>query len=211
LIQLHHRPDFRLLKFRVNKQNRIAVFVALAVLFLIPYLLNNRLGYFPSHEFELTGLEQMIPFWDWSVWVYASDYLFPFVIGYQLHIGTNLSRVCFGFFLMSILTNLIFFFYPVRYPRELFPLADDSSLLMRWIREVDSPVNCFPSAHVAIVWVTLLAIRRERPEQFPRFLVWAILICVSTLTTKQHYLVDVIGGIFTGYVCFAAAEHLIKE
>lgn len=203
--------DFNFLKFRVNEHNRIAIFTALGVLFIVPYLLNNRWGYFPSREFKLTSFEKNLPFWDWTAWIYASDYVFPFVVGYQLRIGLNLSRVCFGFLLMSIVTNLTFFLYPVHYPRELYPLTENSSFLLYLIRELDSPVNCFPSAHVAIVWVTLLAIRREKPEQFFRFFIWAILICISTLTTKQHYLVDILGGIFVGYICFALAERLLSE
>lgn len=202
-------PDFNFRKFRVNDQNRVFVFIILGLLFIIPYLLNNRISYFPSRAFEFTKLELWIPFWDWTVWIYFSDYIFPFAVGYLLHSSLNLSRVCFGFFLMTIVTNLTFFFYPVHYTREFYPLNESSSFGMHLIRELDSPLNCFPSAHVAIVVVTLLALQKERPQYYLSFLIWAILICISTLTTKQHYLVDVIGGVLVGWICFRVSERLI--
>ena len=33
-------------------------------------------------------------------------------------------------------------------------------------------------------------------------LVWAVLICIATLTTKQHVIVDVFGGIVLAEVCY---------
>jgi len=35
---------------------------------------------------------------------------------------------------------------------------------------------------------------REQPKRFWWFLAWAVAIALSTLTTKQHYVVDVASG-----------------
>ena len=59
---------------------------------------------------------------------------------------------------------------------------------------LDPPYNCFPSLHVAWAFVAALTCHRVHRGVGVVALVWASLIGVSTLFTKQHYVVDVIAG-----------------
>jgi membrane-associated phospholipid phosphatase len=68
---------------------------------------------------------------------------------------------------------------------------------------MDTPANCCPSLHVSTAFLTAFifidsssegGVRRERRGYLAIYLVWAFAIAVSTLTTKQHYLVDVVTG-----------------
>jgi membrane-associated phospholipid phosphatase len=87
---------------------------------------------------------------------------------------------------------------PTTYPRELFPIPADagplSALLLTALRTFDTPSSCLPSLHVAISVVSALLVFRERPRLSLALLAWAAAIAVSTLTTKQHYAVDVVSG-----------------
>ena len=50
-----------------------------------------------------------------------------------------------------------------------------------------------------------MGIRHQKkiPEWYQRFsLVFAILVCISTQVTKQHYIIDVFGGIILSEVCY---------
>src|SRR4051812_35941609 len=107
MLQQFH--DLHLQNFRVTPQNRFKVFTFLTFITLVPYLLNNRYSYFPPHTFELTDIEKQIPFLDWSVWIYVSDYIFPFAVGVSIASSLVLSRACLGVLLMAIVTNLTFF------------------------------------------------------------------------------------------------------
>ena len=99
---------------------------------------------------------------------------------------------------------------PTRFPGELFPLdaSDLSTLPLRLVREVDTPASCFPSLHVALAFACSFAIRQPRPRLWRVFFAWSVAIAVSTLTTKQHYVVDVIGGVLLSVVCVAVVERI---
>jgi len=59
---------------------------------------------------------------------------------------------------------------------------------------LDPPYNCFPSLHVAWAFVAALTCHRVHRGVGLVALAWAAIIGVSTLYTKQHYVVDVVAG-----------------
>ena len=70
--------------------------------------------------------------------------------------------------------------------------------LTRFMQTVDGPVNCFPSLHVALVVFSYQVIK-DGPDTDQVLLGAMRQSCVdisrSTLQTKQHSVIDVIGGI----------------
>ncbi len=65
---------------------------------------------------------------------------------------------------------------------------------LRIVYEADPPLNCFPSLHVAHAFVSALICRRVHRGVGLAAGVWAALIALSTLFTKQHYVADVLAG-----------------
>lgn len=66
------------------------------------------------------------------------------------------------------------------------------------IYSADQPFNLFPSIHCLVSWICFAAMRDSKSisKGLKIFtLVFAILICISTQLTKQHYIVDLIAGI----------------
>lgn len=70
--------------------------------------------------------------------------------------------------------------------------------LTRFLQTIDGPTNCFPSLHVALVALTYQIIK-DLPDKseslLPALRQSCIDICRSTLPTRQHSIVDVIGGL----------------
>jgi membrane-associated phospholipid phosphatase len=99
---------------------------------------------------------------------------------------------------------LIFFIWPTVYPREQFPLPQDLNALtyyvFNYLRHADAPTNCCPSLHVSSVYLTSFLYLDEQRGKFPFFFGWGTLIALSTLTTKQHYLIDVVAGLMMAIV-----------
>ena len=78
---------------------------------------------------------------------------------------------------------------------------------MRMLYAMDAADNLFPSIHCLTSWFCYIAVQDNKnvPRWYRCFsLVMALLICVSTLTTKQHVIVDVVAGVFLARVCFFA-------
>ena len=69
----------------------------------------------------------------------------------------------------------------------------------------DIAFNLFPSYHCLISFYCYLGVRKQ-PEISKGFriysLVMAILISFSTVFTKQHYILDVAGGIGIAVICY---------
>ncbi|MBI4042683.1 MAG: phosphatase PAP2 family protein, partial [Deltaproteobacteria bacterium] len=57
------------------------------------------------------------------------------------------------------------------------------------------PTNCCPSLHVATVYICCLPYLYEQKGKFICLFLWASAIAISTLTTKQHYFIDIVAGL----------------
>jgi len=82
--------------------------------------------------------------------------------------------------------------------------------------QVDGSSNTFPSGHVAFAWIMFLgAAHSEAAKRIQGlqalYLLWAIGISLSTLTLKQHYIVDVFSGIFLALISFYISRTFIQN
>ena len=70
----------------------------------------------------------------------------------------------------------------------------------------DRGYNLFPSYHCLISMCCYLGVRK-RPEISKGYKVYSfimtILICMSTVFIKQHYFLDIVGGLAVPAICFA--------
>jgi membrane-associated phospholipid phosphatase len=62
------------------------------------------------------------------------------------------------------------------------------------VQHIDPPGNVFPSLHVAHTSMLAFLLLRDRPRLGRLALVMATALALSTLTTKQHFIADVLSG-----------------
>jgi membrane-associated phospholipid phosphatase len=70
--------------------------------------------------------------------------------------------------------------------------------LLGLVYRMDRPTNLFPSIHCMDSWICFLGLcgRKDLPKAYRVFTgVFALAVCISTLTTRQHVLADVVAGI----------------
>jgi membrane-associated phospholipid phosphatase len=158
------------------------------------------------------AVDYATPLIPWTFIIYLSDYLMVPLIVYLTDNKEEFQALCRMCFATLVVCGLIFVFYPTRYPRPPYPAVQSTfvAALMNLIAVADTPNNCFPSMHVAITGIATWSVRHRSPRVFLLFSLWAIAICVSTLTTKQHYLLDIGGGLFV-VMAVALVEHLLFE
>ena len=75
---------------------------------------------------------------------------------------------------------------------------------------MDSATNLFPSIHCLVSWFCFIGIRGQKsiPRAYRIFsCVFAVLVFVSTQVTKQHYIIDVIGGIAVAEAAYYLTHH----
>ena len=105
--------------------------------------------------------------------------------------------------------------FPSFYPRPEFEVNTISEALVQLTRKIDASHNTFPSGHVTFAWIMFLgAVKTKLANQVEGlkalYLLWAIGIAMSTLTLKQHYLIDVLSGITLAYVSFYISSAFVR-
>ncbi len=161
------------------------------------YIFPNMNPIFNPAYLPLLPIDSRIPFVSWSFLIYLSDYLFFILILFLIKDYEKLYSFVRCAFSTLFICGFFFIFFPTTYPRPEYPESTNIlvSFAMNLIRSADTPNNCFPSMHVAMTSLGIWVMRNEKKTIFSLFLIWGVLIILSTLSTKQHYFVDVISGI----------------
>ena len=140
------------------------------------------------------ALERAIPFLPWTIWIYFSFFIF---------IGSTVFRVDDKLFARFVISSAlaatiawsIVLLLPISFNRP-DPSLMDSELYRRlftFVHNADPSHITFPSLHVGVTWICTILLW-EQPGRMWRFGL-GVAISLSTLTTKQHLISDVIGGI----------------
>ncbi|AXK64610.1 MULTISPECIES: phosphatase PAP2 family protein [Burkholderia] len=181
LSSIDRRPDLRqMLSAAFGMAAGLAVFILL------------ERGVTPRYVFA-TALDERIPFIAWSWFVYVG--FFPFVIALAAYARPPAFVAFRDAVLIAFVAGIVcFLLFPEAVPRPDVAEIGNAFVRHRLARmwRLDLAANGFPSLHVA---VTCLACRMltERRRGVP--IAIGVLICASTLTLKQHTVVDVLGGV----------------
>ena len=152
-------------------------------------------------------LDRLVPFLPWTVSIYFGCFLFWAAL--YLLMARQDREAAYRFFCADFLSKavclLFFIFLPTTLTR---PDVAGTSLwaeLTRLLYRVDAPRNLFPSIHCLVSWLCFVGARNCRG--LPRWGVWvtaalAALVCLSTLTTRQHVAADVAGGVLLAEVSY---------
>lgn len=153
-------------------------------------------------EFALDRLLPLTP--TWSL-VYGALYLFLILLPvFVIQQDELIRRTVRAYLTVWIASYVCFLLYPTVAPRPGEVMGDGFGVWgLRFLYGADPPYNCFPSLHVAHSFVSALASYRVHRSLGLTAVTCASLVAVSTLFTKQHYVVDVIAGILMAVAAYA--------
>jgi membrane-associated phospholipid phosphatase len=174
------------------------------------YFWAQRRRWFAARCLE-TRFDAMIGYDPRWVWVYSGLY-YPMIVLAAWSVP-NWRDYAFavGCYLALLAVQMTFFlFLPVEIPiywREAYRPAWHGTLSQRFLDFVwsfDKLRNSMPSMHVSVATVTDLTIGRNWPLAGHVGILFPILIAISALKTKQHFVVDVVPGAACGACVFWA-------
>ena len=176
---------------------RLMLFALFMVVYCILYVIPNFFSTQEAFQLPFLWIDRVVPLIPWSFLVYTSDYfvfIFAIFILSQKDEFHAFARLMFGILLVC---GTFFYLYPTIYPRPEYPAEENRILawVMQFVAAADTPRNCFPSMHVGLTAGATWALRGQGKRTLILFVVWSLAIFASTLTTKQHYFIDIIGGI----------------
>lgn len=173
----------------------------------------------PYRLLPLTPLDEAIPYLPWTVWIYGTATWACALAWALVPSRLEARRLWASIALAAIGCCAIFIAFPTTYPRSFFPTPGDGSLTaleLADLRAADTAANCIPSLHVALAAVMGLSgfsfpfgPRAHRALTFV-CVTWAVAVSLSTLTVKQHYVVDVPSGALVGALGWWFSRRLIR-
>jgi membrane-associated phospholipid phosphatase len=209
--------DEKRLKFRDffvirNDRYRWGKLILGYAVFIGLYMAAQHIGLSSVHTVPRTWVDDLIPFTEWSIWIYMSHFLlmfWPFFVAKNEHVET---RFFLALLLASIAGFLVFAGFQTTVPRT-YQLSPDglTADVFRFLIAADKPVNCFPSLHVAFDSLAAFAIWRARVPGRSLGMVWAFGITLSTMSTHQHVFIDVAGGFVLAVLCWMLSQAIVRR
>jgi membrane-associated phospholipid phosphatase len=178
---------------------------AVTFMLLVPgYLVIGALTRGRTLHLPALALDHMIPLQPAWAPIYLSYLLFPFLPMLVIRQEELIRRTFLAWLMVWLVGYACFLVYPTTLPRPIGEIGEGFfAWFLRGIYDADAPRNCFPSLHVATPFVAALTCWRVHRGVGLAAVLWASLVALSTVFTKQHYVVDVIAGIFLAGVAHA--------
>ena len=155
-------------------------------------------------------IDDWIPYWPSWVWVYSCIY-YPIILylNFIIDSARHFTHVATSYMLLLGLQMLFFVLFPVTTPAHWRGYNRERGLSERFlalVQRFDARSNSFPSMHTSVAMLTALHLA---PHVGAAAFAFPLLIALSCLFTKQHYLIDLPAGAVLGWWTFAAYRTLI--
>ena len=148
-------------------------------------------------------IDDLIPYRPNWVWIYSFLY-YPVILYTNLVIQSprEFTHVAMSYLLLLALQMGVFISFPVVTPEEWRPghaPKTYSERFLSFVQRFDARSNSFPSMHTSVATLTALHLQ-------PSLGAWAwafpILVGLSCLFTKQHYVIDLPAGVGLGALTY---------
>jgi membrane-associated phospholipid phosphatase len=186
----------------IDRRLRIPAIIGGGLLLVVLFAVPARVHLGQPAILARSVVDDVIPFLDWTIWVYVTYYPLLIAAIWFPRNDNRRSDAFYGMLLASAIGLVIFTLWPTAISRESASLAGATGFMWRLLFSVDTMVNALPSMHVAHTCLAAVALASRNRLWRIIAPAWATLIVLSTLTTKQHYAIDVPGGFALAAICF---------
>lgn len=197
------------------KYSRIPLLITVILNFSVYWGARAIAGGWEHHDIE-TALDRMIPVVNWTVLIYFGCYIF-WIAGYMYNAALD-KKHCYRFLMADWLGKVVCFIcyivYPTTNTRPEIIGTDIWAQLMNLLYRIDEADNLFPSIHCLVSWLCYIGVRGNKKVPLwirVTFCVCAVAVFISTLTTKQHVIYDVVAGFLLIEVTYQISRLLLKK
>ena len=193
-----------ILKYKLQEIKwRDLVWLLILPLININYVISNTL--FQSGKNLALSLDKEIPFVSLFVFPYVYWYIF-IIVGLIFLLSKDRKeylRALMAIYIGMCICFAFYYLYPVEISRPVVENNTIPNKLVNIIYKNDRPFNCFPSIHVLNTYIIMRFTKiKDNKYWFYYTNIIGILIILSTLFIKQHFILD-------GVVAIILAEIVI--
>jgi len=160
---------------------------------------SSSLGQVPSFTFDF---ERSIPFIPLSIIPYMASGVFFCVVFFSCKNKQKLKILTWRMLFVIITAGIFFITFPLRFS---FPKPEVSNIILKlpfsFLKKFDSPFNQSPSLHITFAFI-FWSVFRSLSKWRIFLMIWLIFLGISTLTTYQHHLIDILTGAILAHVSF---------
>ncbi len=180
--------------------SRIAFAVFLGFNFLIYEFLNQQPRDIHVIKIQIEESIPFLPFFSIPYILFVPLLVISLV--YFVFLSQNFYAPSISFISCQLIANVVYTFYQTTVTRPDIISSNLYSSLVTYIYSVDRPYNCFPSLHVSLSLICLFYWTKAFPIVKLPLSAFVFSIILSTVFIKQHYILDVVGGISLAILSF---------
>lgn len=180
-------------------KDKVKALIVFWLMASMTYIIIPKILIFEADTTPFHHLDQAIPFLSWTIAIYLTLYLQVTLVFFTVRNRGVLRKLFWAYMLGGLLLSFFYFFLPTthNYPSPVAECRNCFDRGVLWLRATDIAANQFPSGHAFFSLLgPFLLISAGRYWKGTFFMIWAVLITASTLTVKQHNIVDMAAGGF---------------
>lgn len=159
----------------------------------------SSLDNLPSFTFDF---EKFIPFFPLSIIPYMASGVFFCIVFFLCKNKYQLKILTWRMLFVIITAGIIFILTPLQFSFTKPEVSNDIlNLPFLLLKKFDSPFNQSPSLHIAFAFI-FWSVFRDLSKWRIFLLINLILVGISTLTTYQHHVIDILTGAILAHICF---------
>ena len=177
------------------------VYPLLVGFWFIAHFITNRVSLrHRSYHSTKTFLDDAIPFIPDMAIFYFSGFFLANMAYFLLGSTECFLRIAIGYGMQFVVSISLYTLYPCRINRcESFIPNSPPGYLLAAFQRISKPFNSFPSMHTSFCLFSALSIWGCGLQSTGFFMIiWAVLVSLSALLTKQHHVLDVLAGATLG-------------
>lgn len=122
------------------------------------------------------------------------------VVVYSWFCNVSWHRLAYSVIIVNLVASVVYLMFQTYVPRDVIVSNDIFSNLLRFIYSSDSAYSAFPSLHSALsaTIATYFVIRKSNWSVAA--VIMAVMVILSTLFVKQHFVLDAISGVGLGVI-----------
>ncbi len=177
-------------------KQRLLLFLLTIAIALFYFFLNRSFGPIHSLKTSIDDSIKLVPIFVIPyllfVPIFWASYLYSFIT------GRGFQKFSWSIVTVYLISYAIFLVFETVVDRPKIISNDSLLTLVSYLYSHDQPYNAFPSLHVASSFLLAGYVRLISSRWSVATYIFALVVVISTLLTKQHYFLDVAGGILLG-------------
>lgn len=185
------------------------IWILILPLINVNYIISNRLS--QSGKNLALVLDKEIPFVSLFIFPYVYWYIY-IVVGLIFLLSKDRKRylrTLMAIYIGMCVCYVFYYVYPVEISRPVIANNTIPNRLVNLIYKNDRPVNCFPSIHVLNTYIIMRFTKiKDSKYWFYYTDIIGVLIILSTLFIKQHFILDGVVAIILAEVVILIAKKI---